>query len=83
MQVREAQASSILCHRELQHFVGLSKWRASERRIKFATGAAPNTGADHLHHLLQHRHQVLLEVLAGRRETEHLQPDMEAMFDIA
>ena len=60
-----------------------AQWRASERRIKFATGAAPNKGADHLNHLLQHRHQVLLDVLAGRRETEHLQPDMEAMFDNA
>ena len=81
MQVREAQASSILCHRELQHC--RAQWRPSERRIKFATGAAPNKGADHLNHLLQHRHQVLLDVLAGRRETEHLQPDMEAMFDNA
>ena len=82
MQVREAQASSILCHRELQHFVWLRGGRA-ERRIKFGTGAAPNKGADHLNHLLQHRHQVLLDVLAGRRDPEHLQPDMEAMFDNA
>ena len=56
-------------------------WRASERKIKFATVAAPYKVADHLNHLLQHRHQVLFDVLADRRDNKHLQPDMEVMFD--
>ena len=45
------------------------------------TGAAPDNGAYPLHHLLQHRHQVLFDVLADRRDNKHLQPDMEVMFD--
>ena len=56
--------------------------RGGLRQEEDVIGAAPDNGAYPLHHLLQHRHQVLLDVLAGRRDPEHLQLDMEAMFDI-
>ena len=77
-------------HRELQHFVRLRGGFLQEEDVvrgEFAPGVPLNHGADHLHHLvvqllLQHRHQVLLDVLAGRRDPKHLQLDMEAMFDI-
>ena len=55
--------------------------RGGLRQEEDVIGAAPDNGAYPLHHLLQHRHQVLFDVLADRRDNKHLQPDMEVMFD--